>query len=168
MIFLASKIVSISENNAWLSLSSSGQCPGRRYYSINQTTHVWHVLAAKEAIIQFSLHPVYTDGVEVALKNYIEHATVELKKNTPLENWMYISTDILSEYSASADIFTTIVYKSSYVYTVAFGETLLCCYVVQVNSYNAGYNCMFIWIKSGKKIMDADVHSSPGCAGRTD
>lgn len=104
----------------------------------------------------------------MALKNYIEHATVELKKNTPLENWMYISTDILSEYSASADIFTTIVYKSSYVYTVAFGETLLCCYVVQVNSYNAGYNCMFIWIKSGKKIMDADVHSSPGCAGRTD
>lgn len=118
-------------------------------------------MAAKEAIIQSSLHPVYTDGVGVALKNYIEHATVELKKNTP-------STDILSEYSASADIFTTIVYKSSYVYTVAFGETLLCCYVVQVNSYNAGYNCMFIWIKSGKKIMDADVHSSPGCAGRTD
>lgn len=87
----------------------------------------------------------------VALKNYIEHVTVELKKNTLLENWMYISTDILSEYSASADIFTTIVYKSSYVYTVAFGETLLCCYVEQVNSCNAGYNCMFIWIKSGKR-----------------
>lgn len=85
----------------------------------------------------------------VDLKNYIDHATVELKKNTPLENWMYISTDILSEYSASADIFTTIVYKFSY--TVAFRETLLCGNVLQVNSCNADYNCLLIWIKSGKR-----------------